>query len=606
MHSRNLLCFLIAIAFVNHLQSLPIEEVLSNETKIRTSLGHSSALAKLENVLGRFVKGASCTFCKIAANLIQQYFKLESTEAEIVDLLTKVCIDLKIEDTRVCTGIIVEFKGEVLDVFDMAVVTPNDICGTILGPSCADAGSAYGPWNITIPARKGRMQGEGPTRQSIRNRKATLPISKVLQISDTHVDRLYMEGANTECGEPLCCRKTDGKAPKGVIPAGKFGYYNCDTPEVTLNGLFQHIQDTHKDLDYIIWTGDVPPHNVWNQSRDDQLSTLTFAFKEFEKYFPEMKIYPCLGNHESAPVNSFPPPFVKGKESNAWLLKALADIWGKWLPEDTKPTILKGGYYTVLVRKGLRIISLNMNYCNNQNYWLLVNNADPAGQLEWMVGILEQAEKNHEKVHILGHIPPGVSDCLKHWSWNYYQVINRYSHVITAQFFGHTHHDELEIFYQDDDLKKPSSIAYIGPSVTPYTNLNPGYRIYEIDGDHPNSTAVVLDHLTYIIDLEKANKEGKAEWNLEYRATESYKMKSLLPADWDDLVETMKTDDALFKTFYSHVYKERATACDERCKNWFLCRVKCGRSASESVFCKVKDDVDLKAHRMFNFGLRKC
>ena len=37
------------------------------------------------------------------------------------------------------------------------------------------------------------------------------------------------------------------------------------------------------------------------------------------------------------------------------------------------------------------------------------------------------------------------------------------------------------------------SIAYIGPSVTPYTHLNPGYRIYEVDGDHENSTQVRRD-----------------------------------------------------------------------------------------------------------------
>ena len=34
------------------------------------------------------------------------------------------------------------------------------------------------------------------------------------------------------------------------------------------------------------------------------------------------------------------------------------------------------------------------------------------------------------------------------------------------------------------------SIAYIGPSVTTYQQLNPGYRIYEVDGDYVNSSRV--------------------------------------------------------------------------------------------------------------------
>ena len=29
------------------------------------------------------------------------------------------------------------------------------------------------------------------------------------------------------------------------------------------------------------------------------------------------------------------------------------------------------------------------------------------------------------QVHIIGHIPPGISDCLKGWSWNYYKVVSR-------------------------------------------------------------------------------------------------------------------------------------------------------------------------------------
>lgn len=66
----------------------------------------------------------------------------------------------------------------------------------------------------------------------------------------------------------------------------------------------------------------------------------------------------------------------------------------------------------------------------------------------------------------------------------------RYEGVITAQFFGHTHFDEFEVFYDMDDMGRAISIAYVGPSVTPYYDLNPGYRIYYVDGDHEKSTRV--------------------------------------------------------------------------------------------------------------------
>lgn len=86
-----------------------------------------------------------------------------------------------------------------------------------------------------------------------------------------------------------------------------------------------------------------------------------------------------------------------------------------------------------------------------------------------------------QKLIILSrHIPPGHPDCLKIWSRNYYKVVQRYESTITAQFFGHTHFDEFEVFYDTNDVSRPTNIAYIGPSVTPYYDLNPGYRIYYI------------------------------------------------------------------------------------------------------------------------------
>lgn len=142
----------------------------------------------------------------------------------------------------------------------------------------------------------------------------------------------------------------------------------------------------------------------------------------------------------------------------------------------------------MLVRPGFRIISLNMNYCNNLNWWLLLNSTDPATELQWFIYELQSAEFSNEKVHVIGHIPPGHSDCLKVWSRNYYKIIQRYENTIAAQYFGHTHFDEFEVFYDTEDISRATNIAYIGPSVTPYYNLNPGYRIYYVDGDHDQST----------------------------------------------------------------------------------------------------------------------
>lgn len=71
-----------------------------------------------------------------------------------------------------------------------------------------------------------------------------------------------------------------------------------------------------------------------------------------------------------------------------------------------------------------------------------------------------------------------------------FHIIRRYESTITAQFFGHTHFDEFELFYDPKDPDRAISVAYIGPSVTPFVDLNPGYRIYYVDGDRDQSTRV--------------------------------------------------------------------------------------------------------------------
>lgn len=57
-----------------------------------------------------------------------------------------------------------------------------------------------------------------------------------------------------------------------------------------------------------------------------------------------------------------------------------------------------GGFYALSPRPGLRLISLNMNFCSRENFWLLINSTDPAGQLQWLIGELQAAEDRGDKV----------------------------------------------------------------------------------------------------------------------------------------------------------------------------------------------------------------
>lgn len=94
----------------------------------------------------------------------------------------------------------------------------------------------------------------------------------------------------------------------------------------------------------------------------------------------------------------FAPPEVTDTDYNTNWLYNDADLqWSKWLPADASSTIRYGGYYTALVRPGLRIVSMNMNYCYTLNWWTLYKSQDPASGLSWLVKILLNAEQTSEK-----------------------------------------------------------------------------------------------------------------------------------------------------------------------------------------------------------------
>lgn len=102
----------------------------------------------------------------------------------------------------------------------------------------------------------------------------------------------------------------------------------------------------------------------------------------------------CVCRH-----NSFAPPEITDPEfSTAWLYDEADRQWARWLPAEVSSTIRYGGFYTALVQPGLRIVSMNMNYCYTFNYWTYYKSQDPASSLLWLSQILEEAELNGEKV----------------------------------------------------------------------------------------------------------------------------------------------------------------------------------------------------------------
>lgn len=231
-----------------------------------------------------------------------------------------------------------------------------------------------------------------------------------------------------------------------------------------------------------------------------------------------------------------------------------------------------GGYYKLLIRKGFRIIALNTNYCARLNPWSFFDPVDPGNQLKWLVDQLLEAELNQDKVHIIGHVPPDNRECTQAWLFNFVNIVDRFKETIVAQFYGHTHRDEWRVIYSLKRPDEPIGIQYIGPSITPFTENNPAYRIY-----HQDRLGLLIDSETYYFNLTEANETPNSEpnWIFSYSARAHLNMtQGLNPTDWHTYVQRLYEDDSLFDTFYRKFYRSSdvkvGQVCRSKCKYQML------------------------------------
>lgn len=117
------------------------------------------------------------------------------------------------------------------------LIDPADVCGLGLQSKyCSTVSDKYN-WDIEID--------EGSS-----NEIAPLEIEgtfKVLQLSDIHYDPIYEPYGNSQCGEPMCCRKGQNATNTSGKVAGYWGDYdNCDLPWHALIDALEHINSTHE------------------------------------------------------------------------------------------------------------------------------------------------------------------------------------------------------------------------------------------------------------------------------------------------------------------------------------------------------------------------
>ena len=89
----------------------------------------------------------------------------------------------------------------------------------------------------------------------------------------------------------------------------------------------------------------------------------------------------------------------------SWLYDTLSDdYWSQWInTESAKKTFKRGGYYSSLINKGLKVIVLNNNVCDRGNYWIAYQANDIDGQLQWLINELDESETNGRYTMIISN-----------------------------------------------------------------------------------------------------------------------------------------------------------------------------------------------------------
>ncbi|XP_003402022.1 sphingomyelin phosphodiesterase 1 isoform X1 [Bombus terrestris] len=566
---------------VRHPEDIDVNS-FSNEIELWTKLDYEGELfndmikslkipTELQNSDWRsFTANSDTKICTICRGILKTFFNLRRkgmSEEDIKDKIVKLCVLFNIQTERVCRGVVELNLPIVLYIVDSkSNLTANTVCGVVLESKSCPLSDPEFDWNIHIDNNSNAIITDNETQKQI----------KILQITDLHYDPLYEPYGNSICREPVCCRKGQNE-PNMTQFAGFWGDYNsCDTPWHAITDALNHIKDTHQDIDFIYFTGDIIDHGVWETSKEGNVQSLVKIYEYIHDTFNDTIIYPIFGNHESNPLNQFAPKNItQDNLTTNWLYKLMADLWivYGWLPEHTRSTILQGGYYTVVPKRGFRIIALNSNVCYSYNWWLWYNPQDPDNQLHWLATILSEAERNDEFVHVLSHIPSNSNSCFKTWKREYLRIIDRFSHIIKAEFNGHTHNDEIAIFYNSD--MKAKNVAWNGGSITAYSKLNPNYKIYIVNC----SNYEVADYQNWMYDLSSANKNihVRPTWYKSYSFKTEYDLPDLSVKSLNNWLSTAAKNETLlnkyYKNFYKHAGPKLQEPCDINCKKQYLCRI---------------------------------
>ena len=314
-----LICFLAVV--------LPAAATLVGPVRAEQSLAHK--MATLDSRYGQDGSPSiTCEACETLVSLIQIGVQTNATVDFLEKLVIGYCVEKKIYGgyLDVCTGMIQEMGPEVVYIFSHKYLVPKTVCTKL--KLCNDSQPTFvsdprldSSVVLTNPGTPSPATPRPVLRIDLNSKSATGDLGTIVHVSDIHVDLRYAVGTNAGCGKPLCCRVENGPGTNASDTAGPFGDYRCDLSPEMYDSFLKKVASLTPTPDFIIITGDAPPHDVWEQSREENTGAAAYLAERMLDLVPNVPFYQTVGNHEAFPVNQF-----EGPPADDWLWNALGTM----------------------------------------------------------------------------------------------------------------------------------------------------------------------------------------------------------------------------------------------------------------------------------------
>ena len=244
----------------------------------------------------------NCDACLIVAGTINNTFNKKEV-TDILRAISTMACGFKL-DLGVCKGFIDYYADGVLEnVFDINL-HPGYICQTYLKICTFDQFKEEDPMIFVRDVLKDKpeiIQDDefvNKLYDDVNKHPAGRKTLKMVHITDIHLDLKYAAGSNNQCRSPICCRSEYGFPREERRKAGPLGDYHCDVPMDTVVTMGEYIKEEIKP-DVIFWTGDTTPHNMFEEKHfHEKFEFFEVVTDFFNETFPDVPIYPLLGNHD--------------------------------------------------------------------------------------------------------------------------------------------------------------------------------------------------------------------------------------------------------------------------------------------------------------------